>query len=60
MDQDSIVRSMTGEYHWVCVLNPGETTTFERLELLLREPYDRAVERYARVCHDGDDPRTSS
>jgi hypothetical protein len=58
MDQDSIVRS-TGDYHWVCVLNPDETT-FERLQPLLREPYDRAVERYARVGRDGDDPRTSS
>jgi len=37
-----------GRNHWVCVLNPSEAT-FETLKPLLREAYDRAVERYARA-----------
>ena len=36
-----------GGNHWVSVLNPSEAT-FETLKPLLREAYDRAVERYAR------------
>jgi hypothetical protein len=36
-----------GPNHWVSVLNPSEAT-FEELEPLLREAYDRAVSRYAR------------
>ncbi|HXM57869.1 MAG TPA: DUF6194 family protein [Candidatus Dormibacteraeota bacterium] len=36
-----------GPNHWVCVLNPSEAT-FEALKPLLREAYDRAVERYTR------------
>ena len=36
-----------GRNHWVSVLNPGEAT-FERLRPLLREAYDRAVERHTR------------
>jgi len=47
------------EYHWVCVLNPSEET-FEALQPLVREAYDRAVERYTRGGHGAGDPRTSS
>ena len=36
-----------GRNHWVCVLNPSEAT-FDTLKPLLRDAYDRAVERYAR------------
>jgi hypothetical protein len=36
-----------GRNHWVCVLNPSEAT-FEALQPLLREAYDRAVQRHPR------------
>jgi hypothetical protein len=36
-----------GRNHWVCVLNPSDAT-FAAVEPLLREAYDRAVERYVR------------
>ena len=46
-----------GDYHWVCVLNPSRET-FEALQPLLREAYDRAVDRSTRADHGGVDPRT--
>jgi hypothetical protein len=48
-----------GQYHWVCVLNPSETT-FEALKPLIREAYDRAVERYSRPGRAVGDPASAS
>jgi Family of unknown function (DUF6194) len=36
-----------GRNHWVCVLNPGEST-FDAVRPLLAEAHDIAVKRYAR------------
>jgi hypothetical protein len=41
-----------GRNHWVCVLNPSEAT-FELVEPLLREAYERAVERHDRAGRAG-------
>jgi hypothetical protein len=40
-----------GRNHWICVLNPSEAT-FETLKPLLREAYDRVVDRYTRSGRD--------
>ncbi|WP_394821624.1 DUF6194 family protein [Pendulispora albinea] len=37
-----------GAMHWVCVLNPSETT-FRTVQPLLAEAYDRAVRMHARA-----------
>jgi hypothetical protein len=44
-----------GRNHWISVLNPS-VATFESIEPLLREAYDRAVQRYARSERGADDP----
>ena len=48
-----------GRNHWVCVLNPSEAT-FETVKPLLREAYERAVERYARPGRVGGDAAGAS
>jgi hypothetical protein len=43
-----------GGNHWVSVINPSEAT-FEALEPLLREAYERVVQRYDRSGRAGGD-----
>lgn len=48
-----------GRNHWVSVLNPSDAT-FEKLQPLLREAYDRAVDRYARSERSAGDTADTS